>query len=104
VEAASWRPLPGVGALSLLGHETLLVYVLHLVLLFGGIFGPGLLAPWQGRLSFAGAFAAVGLMVPVLLAAAAAWRAFKARRPYEAWLVLVFLTTAVVCEFLTSPW
>jgi fucose 4-O-acetylase-like acetyltransferase len=104
VEAASWRPLPGVAALSLLGHETLLVYVLHLVLLFGGIFGPGLLAPWQGRLSFAGAFATVALMIPVLLAAAGAWRAFKARRPHEAWLVLVFLTAAVVCEFLTSPW
>jgi len=104
VESASRRPLPGVAALGLLGHETLLVYVLHLVLLFGGIFGPGLLAPWQGRLSFAGAFATVGLMIPVLLAAAWAWRAFKARYPHEAWLLLVFLTAAVVCEFITSPW
>ena len=104
VEAASRRPLPGVAALGLLGHETLLVYVLHLMLLFGGILGPGLLAPWQGRLSFAGAFGTLGLMIPVLLVAAWGWRAFKARYPHEAWFVLAFLTAAVACEFLTSPW
>jgi uncharacterized membrane protein len=104
VEAASRRPLPGVAALGLLGHETLLVYVLHLLLLFGGVLGAGLLQPWQGRLSFGGAFMTVGLMIPVLLAAAWAWRAFKARYPHEAWLVLTVLTAAVVCEFLTSPW
>ena len=41
VEAARPRgACPGIRALALLGHETLLVYVLHLTLLFGGVFGP----------------------------------------------------------------
>ena len=55
VEAAAARPLPGVRALALLGHETLLVYVLHLTLLFGGVFGPSPLTAWHGTLGFAGA-------------------------------------------------
>ena len=54
----AWRPrrLPGHAARSaLLGHETLLVYVLHLTLLFGGVFGPSPLTDLHGRLGFAGA-------------------------------------------------
>ena len=104
VETASLRPLPGVKALGLLGHETLLAYVLHLLLIFGGTFGTGLLASWHGSLGFAAALAVIGLMVPVLLAAAWAWRGFKAHRPREATLLLAFLTTAIVFEFFTSPW
>lgn len=104
VEAAVRRPLPGVKALGLLGHETLLVYVLHLLLLFGGVVGAGLLAPWHARLGFPAASAVLALMVPVLLAAAAAWRGFKAHRPHEAALVLAFLTTATIVDFLTSAW
>jgi len=104
VEAACRRPLPAVRAVALLGHETLLVYVLHLHLLFGGVFGPGLLEALHGRLGFAGAFAVIVLFVPPLLAAAAAWRDFKARRPHEATLVLAFLTVAFLHEFLTRAW
>jgi len=104
VEAACLRGGALVAALGLLGHETLLVYVLHLLILFGGIVGHGPLEAWHARLGFPGAFSTVGLMIPVLLAAAWAWRSFKSHRPHEAWLVLVFLTTAFLCEFFTSPW
>ena len=55
VEIAAAARLPGVGALALLGHETLLVYVLHLYLLFGGVFGTSpLIARLQGRLGQGG--------------------------------------------------
>jgi hypothetical protein len=104
VEAACLRGGPFVAALGLLGHETLLVYVLHLLILFGGIFGHGPLEAWHAQLGFPGAFSTVGLLIPVLLAAAGAWRSFKSHRPHEARLVLVFLTTALLCEFFTSPW
>jgi len=40
----------------------------------------------------------------VLLFAAWAWRSFKSYRPYEARLVLVFITTAFLCQFFTSAW
>jgi len=104
VEAACLRGGRLVSALGLLGHETLLVYVLHLLLLFGGIFGHGPVEAWHARLGFPGAFTTVGLMVPVLLFAAWAWRSFKSYRPYEARLVLVFITTAFLCQFFTSAW
>lgn len=104
VEAACLRAPRLVRPLSLLGHETLLVYVLHLYLLFGGVVGPAPLGAWAGRLGFAGAAGVLALMVPLLLLAAAAWRAFKARAPHEATLVLAFLATMLVYELVTRPW
>jgi len=103
VEAAARAGLPGVRALGLLGHETLLVYVLHLYLLFGGVFGSSPLTPWHGQLRL-GALAVLLLMLPVLLAAAWLWRTAKQRAPHEAQLALVFLTVAFLYEFAVRPW
>jgi uncharacterized membrane protein len=102
-EACLWGPRV-VRPLWLLGHETLLVYVLHLYLLFGGVLGPAPLGAWSGRLGFAAAAGVLALMVPLLLLSALAWRAFKAKAPREATLVLAFLATVLVYEFLTRPW
>jgi fucose 4-O-acetylase-like acetyltransferase len=93
-----------VRPLALLGHETLLVYVLHLLLLFGGVLGTGPLLGYVGRLGFGGAALVLALMLPVLLAAAYCWRWFKTRAPHEATLVLAFLGTVLVFELLTRPW
>jgi hypothetical protein len=103
VEAAARAGLPGVRAFALLGHETLLVYVLHLYLLFGGVFGSSPLTPWHGRLGF-GALAVLLLMLPALLGAAWLWRSAKQRAPREAQLLLVFLTVAFLYEFAVRPW
>jgi hypothetical protein len=104
VEAAAQAVLPGVRALALLGHETLLVYVLHLYLLFGGAFGRSPLTPWHGQLGLASALAVLLLMLPLLLAAAWLWRTAKQRAPREAQLVLAFLTVAFLYEFAVRPW
>ena len=104
VEAAASWGLPGIRALALLGHETLLVYVLHLTLLFGGVFGPSPLTAWHGTLGFAGATGVVVLMIPVLLAAAWLWRTAKHRAPHEAQLALVFVTIAFLYELAVRPW
>jgi fucose 4-O-acetylase-like acetyltransferase len=104
VEAATRAELPGVRALALLGHETLLVYVLHLHLLFGGTLVPSTLVAWQGRLDFGGASLVLVLMLPVLLAAAWVWRTAKQRAPHEAQLALVFVTVAFLYEFVVRPW
>lgn len=93
-----------VRPLALFGHETLLVYVLHLYLLYGGVLGTAPLHSQVGRLGFGGASLVLALMVPVLLAGAFCWRAFKTRAPHEATLVLAFLATALVYELLTRPW
>jgi len=105
VEVASRRAVPGMPALALLGHETLLVYVLHLYLLFGGVAtGPSPMLAFHDRLGGGGAAAVLLAMLPVLLAAAWAWRSFKRRFPTEARLVLVFVVTWFVYEFVTRPW
>jgi uncharacterized membrane protein len=105
VEAAAAWGLPGIRALALLGHETLLAYVLHLTLLFGGVvLGPSPLTAWHGTLGFAGATGAVVLMLPVLLGAAWLWRTAKHRHPHEAQLALAFVTIAFLYEFGIRPW
>lgn len=104
VEAVCVRAARLVRPLSLLGHETLLVYVLHLYLLFGGVLGAAPLGAWTGRLGFPAAAGVLALMVPLLLLAAGAWRAFKARAPHEATLLLALLATMLAYELLTNPW
>jgi uncharacterized membrane protein len=104
VEAAAAARFPGIGALALLGHETLLVYCLHLYFLFGGVVGDPPLGPMTGRLGFAQAALVLLLMVPVLLLAAWAWNRVKARAPREASLLLAFLTVFWTYLFLVRPW
>jgi hypothetical protein len=104
VERAAARAAPGMRTLALLGHETFLVFVLHLYFLYGWVLGPAPLQPWVGRLGFAGAGAVLLAMLPPLLAAAWAWHALKSRAPREASLPLLFLGTAFAYEFLTRPW
>jgi hypothetical protein len=104
VEAAAPTGHPALRALALLGHETLLVYVLHLTLLFGGVFGPSPLTVWHATLGFAGATGVVLAMLPVLLAAAWLWRAARHRFPREAQLLLAFVTIAFLYELAVRPW
>ena len=104
VEQAARRGLPGLKPLALLGHETLLVFVLHLYLLYGWIVGAAPFGQYVGRLAFAGAHVALLALLPVLLVAAWLWHAFKVHAPREASLALAFITAAFLHELLTRPW
>jgi hypothetical protein len=106
VEAVTRRPVPGVRALGLFGHETLLVYVLHLYILFGGIvlIGTSPMVRFHDSLGVAGATFTLIAMLPLLLAAAWLWRGVKHRGPYQGHLILTFLTTWFLWEFFTNPW
>jgi uncharacterized membrane protein len=104
VEALVARGMPGTEALALLGRETLLVFVLHLYLLFGGITGSAPLARYAGQLDLAGAMAALALMAAGLLAASWLWRSAKQRAPHEAAQALQLASVAFLYEFLTRPW
>jgi fucose 4-O-acetylase-like acetyltransferase len=105
VEAAASRSLPGTRALALLGRETLLVYVLHLLWLYGGVLvGPSPLLALAGRLSFPATLGILGVMLPLLLAAAWAWNRAKASSPARAQLALVFASAWFVFAFILRPW
>lgn len=105
VEAVASRGLAGTRPLVLLGRETLLVYVLHLMLLYGGVlFGPSPLLGLGDRLSFPAALGILGGMLPVLLAAAWAWNRAKAASPARAQLALAFASAWFSFAFLLRPW
>ena len=103
-DAAAARSWPGVRALALLGRETLLVYVGHLLILFGGVFGASPLLALSGRLGFLGALALLALLLPVLFALAWAWNRAKASAPRDAQLVLAFGASWFLFAFLARPW
>jgi len=97
--------VPGTRALALLGHETLLVYVLHLTLLFGGVFGDSPLTRWHARMGLPGAFGVLLLLLPATARRGVACGATaKHRAPHEAQLALVFVTVAFLYEFAVRPW
>jgi hypothetical protein len=104
VEAGARAGVAGIPALALFGHETLLVYVLHLHMLFGGVFGASPLMAWEGRLGPGGASAVLLAMLPVLLGAAWLWRAAKHHWPHEVQLGLVFVSVTFLYEFAVRPW
>jgi uncharacterized membrane protein len=104
VESAAEREWPGIPSLALIGHETLQVFVLHLVLLYGGVLITTPLTPWVGRLGFGATSAVMIAMLPLLFVAAWAWHRLKIRAPHEATLTLAFISTAFVIEYLTRPW
>jgi Heparan-alpha-glucosaminide N-acetyltransferase, catalytic len=105
VERLSRRGGRLVSALALIGHETLLVYVLHLQLLYGSALWPSPVPSWAGRFGLAAADTVLlATMVLVLYAAAWAWHRLKVRWPQAAQTVLSFLTVAFLWEFLTRPW
>jgi fucose 4-O-acetylase-like acetyltransferase len=104
VEGAARRKLPGIPAVAILGRETLLVYVVHLILLFGGITGTALLGDYVGELGVRGVVLVLLVMVPFLYLLARLWHAAKQRSPREAQLAIVFVTVAFVYEFMTRPW
>ena len=95
----------GLRMLVIIGHETLLVYVLHLLLLYGGVLWPPPLAGWEHRLDLLTADTVVlAAMALVLFVAAWAWHRLKVRWPQAAQILLSFLTVAFIWEFLTRPW
>lgn len=104
VELGASRGFSGVQPLALLGHETLQVFVLHLILLYGGVLGASALLPYHGRLGYGATAVVLLLMVPVLYVAAWLWHRTKASAPHEAQAALVMLGLAFVWVFVTSPW
>jgi acyltransferase len=104
IEAWTAREWPGSRPVALLGRETLLVFVLHLQIIYGGVLASGPLSPLMGRLGLAEAGLTLALMIPVLYAAAWAWHRVKVRAPHEATLILAFMGTAFVLEFVRRAW
>ncbi len=103
-EIGARRGFPGTHVLALLGRETLLVYVLHLMLLYGGVLGTAPLAPYVGQMDFRGAALVFLGMLPILWASTWTWNRVKGRSPHGASAVLALLTVWFTWELLMRPW
>ncbi len=104
VESVCAREWAGVPQLALLGHETLQVFVFHLMALYGGVVVPGPLSFWIGRLGFATTTAVLLVLVPVLYLTAWVWHRFKMYAPHEATMLLTYLGTLFLFEFFTRSY
>jgi hypothetical protein len=105
VEAVTRYDFSGTRPLALLGHETLLVFVLHLHLLFGGVLGPNApLTRYLGQLEWRATAGVLLLMLPILWLAALVWHRLKALWPHAAQQLLAFVTVLFLWEFFTRPW
>lgn len=110
IMSAAWiaeKRLPPLiqAPLVLLGIESLFVYVVHLVLLYGSPVNPDLHGSflWAGTLNTPITLAATAGFTAVLYAGAAGWRLLKARHPALLRTVQVWLAVVLFSEFLTSP-
>jgi hypothetical protein len=104
VEEAAEGHWLGVRALALLGHETLLIYVIHLYGLYGGIVGNAPLGAFRDQLGVLGVLGILAFLVPLLYVLAWAWHRVKTWAPHESRLGVVLLSVAFLFEFLTRPW
>ncbi len=104
LDAVALRGWGGSRLLGAVGRETLLVYVLHLLLLFGGVLGTAPFARWTGQLGFGGAaLAFTALLVPLAIAAEL-WHRAKTRHPREAALAVAFAAAWFAASFALNPW
>lgn len=109
--AAAWRagtmiPQRLQAPLHLLGRESLFVYVVHLILLYGSPVNPEVhgSALWRGAMNTPAALAMTAGFTAVLAAGSAGWRFLKDRHPALLRTVQVWLAVVLLSEFLTSPY
>ena len=70
-------PASAAGKVRVLAQESLLVYALHVCLLYGSVWNPGLRQYWGGSLALPQAAAGAGLMIAAVLLMALAWNRCK---------------------------
>jgi uncharacterized membrane protein len=94
------RGKPGPLLVTKLGRESLIMYSLHLVLLYGSITGISIAAMWKGHCDYAASFAGYVALLAVTGLVALGWNFVKSRsRPAAKWIswgLLVLLTLVFV--------
>jgi uncharacterized membrane protein len=82
---------------SAVAQESLLVYVVHLWIVYGTIWSPGLLQAYHGGVGPAGTLAAVALVLAAMIPLAWFWNRLKHTRPRVArYATAAVLTTLVI--------
>jgi uncharacterized membrane protein len=85
------------------GRESLLVYVLHLILVYGSVLGLGFLTGIAGKADWLIFFGIYMLINIVMLVAAFIWNKIKTTKIIIARVILIFMTLYFAIYFLTQP-
>ncbi|MBI4417839.1 MAG: DUF1624 domain-containing protein [Ignavibacteriales bacterium] len=92
--------------LSLVGIESLFVYIVHLVVLYGSPINAEfhLSSVWSGGLGWFAALGVSAVLMLVLYGAARMWRALKLDHPVLFRAMQIWIAVVLSYEFLTSPY
>ncbi len=88
----------------IMGSESLVIYVAHLLIIYGSVVNDGLVYSLGGKLSIAEAFAVFLLMLVVMSAVAYIWHNTKKNFRRESAVVKLALTTVLLLYFVVRPY
>lgn len=88
----------------IMGRESLFIYVVHLMIVYGSVVNPGLKSYFGPTLSVVQAIGIFLAIFFVMAIVAYAWYEIKARYATGAVAIRIALSTIFLYEFLTRPW
>jgi hypothetical protein len=89
---------------GIFGRESLLVYVLHLIMVYGSVLGLGFLDGFAEKENWLEFFAVYMLINVAMLVAAFIWNKIKTTKIFIARIILISMTLLFTIYFLTMPY
>lgn len=89
---------------ALIGRESLTIYVVHLMIIYGSVISPGLGLNWGGRLNVAEALLAFGSVSVFVFMLAYSWNHLKLH--FRSWALVLKLAVAatLIFSFVNRPY
>jgi uncharacterized membrane protein len=97
-----WRCLPSL--ILVFGQESLVIYVLHLFVIYGSVFNKGLVHINHNELSFGEVYSMVGILIVLMSALANIWHFLKKKYPTVAFSFRYALYISFIIRFVTRPY
>jgi lysylphosphatidylglycerol synthetase-like protein (DUF2156 family) len=82
---------------AVVGRESLSIYVVHLMIIYGSVISPGLVLNWRGQLNVIETLSIFALVSLLLFAFAAMWNHLKLN--FRSWTLLLKLAAAATLLF-----
>ena len=89
---------------TVIGRESLTIYVVHLMIIYGSVINPGLGLNWRGRLDISEALLVFGSVSVIVFTLAYSWNHLKLN--FRGWALLVKLAVAatLIFSFVNRPY
>lgn len=97
-----WKRLPS--PLKYFGQESLVVYVVHLMVVYGSVLNKGMVHYWGATLSYAEAYAFIGWLMAAMVMLAYVWHKLKLEHPPVARWIKNIVYWGFLILFLAKPY